>query len=175
MNYRKHDSKKEVKVDHSNSNTDSRQKGKHFPYGDRRVINSLHERKFSNRAIARELNCLLDTSWNEALKLLLIATECGISPRLDQDHNRKHCRRKIESFKYRYFMDYVVKHFYQDSWSLDACVGRALAVASFFKDEAVSTKTLYKYVDQRLLNIINLDLPMKVTHSKKTYITPKPA
>ena len=66
-------------------------------------------------------------------------------------------------------MEYVVKHFHQNDWSLDACVGRALVVDGFSKDEVVSTKTLYKYVDQRLLGIINLDLPMKTTRSTKQH------
>lgn len=34
-------------------------------------------------------------------------------------------------------MDYVVKHFHQSGWSLDACVGCALAADGFSKDDEV--------------------------------------
>lgn len=175
MNYHKHDSKKEVKMDHSNSNTDSRQKGRHFTIKDRCLIEAYHNQKYSNRAIARRLNCSPGSIGYELKRGSKITPNSHRKRYIAEvgqdayDNNRKHCGRKIEFFKHRRFMEYVVKHFHQNDWSLDACVGRALVVDGFSKDEVVSTKTLYKYVDQRLLGIINLDLPMKTTRSTKQH------
>ena len=44
-------------MDHSYSNTKPHQKGKHLKLKDRTTIQELHSKGYSNRAIARELNC----------------------------------------------------------------------------------------------------------------------
>ncbi|MBT9004988.1 hypothetical protein BTI70_08675, partial [Lactobacillus delbrueckii subsp. bulgaricus] len=44
-------------MDHSYSNTKPHQKGKHLKLNDRTTIQGLHSKGYSNRAIARELNC----------------------------------------------------------------------------------------------------------------------
>ena len=44
-------------MDHSYSNTKPHQKGKHLTLNDRTTIQELHSKGYSNRAIARELNC----------------------------------------------------------------------------------------------------------------------
>lgn len=44
-------------MDHSYSNTKPHQKGKHLKLNDRTTIQELHSKGYSNRAIARELNC----------------------------------------------------------------------------------------------------------------------
>lgn len=66
-------------------------------------------------------------------------------------------------------MQYVEKHFLEEHWSLDACVGRALEDASFDKSETLCTKTLYNYVDLGLLSIKNIDLPQKLSRNTKTH------
>ncbi|MBT8957845.1 IS30 family transposase, partial [Lactobacillus delbrueckii subsp. bulgaricus] len=58
--------------------------------------------------------------------------------------------------------------FHNHGWSLDACVGYALAKGIFQEDQVVSTKTLYNYVDLGLMDIKNGDLPEKVKHNTKT-------
>ena len=44
-------------MDHSYSNTKPHQKGKRLKLNDRTTIQELHSKGYSNRAIARELNC----------------------------------------------------------------------------------------------------------------------
>ncbi len=44
-------------MDHSYSDTKPHQKGKHLKLNDRTTIQELHYKGYSNRAIARELNC----------------------------------------------------------------------------------------------------------------------
>jgi len=48
-------------------------------------------------------------------------------------------------------MSYVSTHFFEDGWSLDACVGRALISGDFDRSEIVCVKTLYNYVDLGLI------------------------
>ncbi|MBT9009688.1 IS30 family transposase, partial [Lactobacillus delbrueckii subsp. bulgaricus] len=66
------------------------------------------------------------------------------------------------------FIDYISHCFHNHGWSLDACVGYALAKGIFQKDQVVSTKTLYNYVDLSLMDIKNGDLPEKDKRNTKT-------
>ncbi|MBT8810509.1 IS30 family transposase, partial [Lactobacillus delbrueckii subsp. bulgaricus] len=51
----------------------------------------------------------------------------------------------------------------------DVCSNRATAVGAFSSRDVVCTKTLYKYVDQGLLDIHNYDLPEKLKRNTKLH------
>ena len=53
------------------------------------------------------------------------------------------------------------------SWSVDACFGNALQAGHFKRKEVVCTKTLYNYIDLGLLEVKNVDLPMKLRRNTK--------
>lgn len=61
------------------------------------------------------------------------------------------------------------KHFFEDGWSLDTCANRCLAIGEFTKEQVVSTRTLYNYVDQGLLAIKNIDLPERLKRNTKRH------
>ena len=82
--------------------------------------------------------------------------------------HRSKCGRKSLFLRRHKFIDYVSHRFHNQGWSLDACVGYALAKGIFQKDQVVSTKTLYNYVDLGLMDIKNGDLPEKVKRNTKT-------
>ena len=63
----------------------------------------------------------------------------------------------------------MLKHFTEDGWSLDACVGRAILDGEFTKEQIVCTKTLYRYVDLGLLTIKNHALPEKLKRKMKKH------
>lgn len=71
------------------------------------------------------------------------------------------------SLKKSPFISYVEEHFFEDKWSLDVCVHRALKDASFIREQIVCTKTLYNYADLGLRRIKNIDLPEKLRRSPK--------
>jgi IS30 family transposase len=85
------------------------------------------------------------------------------------NQNRANSRRHFDVLEKARFLDYVVQHFKEDGWSLDACAGRALADGTFTRDEIVCTKTLYNYVDMGLLDVKNIDLPVKLRRSTKKH------
>ena len=77
--------------------------------------------------------------------------------------NRSRCCRTYKAAEKRAFLSYVESHFCgDDKWSLDACVGYALAHNLFDRSEMLCTKTLYNYVELGLLGIKNIDLPQKL-------------
>ena len=53
------------------------------------------------------------------------------------------------------------------NWSVDACVGEATINQLFKPSQMVCTKTLYNYIDLGLLEIRNVDLPMKLRRNTK--------
>ena len=63
---------------------------------------------------------------------------------------------------------FVEQKFFEEGWSLDACVGRALENELFTRYQIVCTKTLYSYIDLGLLGIKNIDFPENFAgHLKK--------
>ncbi|BCD38685.1 hypothetical protein LBHL_12420 [Lactobacillus helveticus] len=64
---------------------------------------------------------------------------------------------------------FVIKHFFEDGWSLDVCANRSLATGEFSHYQTVCTRTLYNYVDQGLMTIKNYDLPEKLKRNTKLH------
>ena len=80
--------------------------------------------------------------------------------------NRRNSRRPYKRLAVSSFIQYV-EGMFEDGWSLDVCVGKALESGKFQRDQVVCTKTLYNYVDAGLLRIKNIDLPEKLKRNTK--------
>lgn len=61
-------------------------------------------------------------------------------------------------------MCYAEKQMLENKMSPDALCGEAKLTGIF--NELVCTKTLYNYINQRLLSVRNIDLPLKVIEKK---------
>ena len=156
-------------MDHSYSNTKQHQKGKRLKLNDRTTIQELHSKGYSNRAIARELNCSPSTVGYELKRgTVSVYRYKAVEGQSTYELHRSECDRKSLFLRRHKFIDYVSHCFHNHGWSLDACVGYALAKGIFQKDQVVSTKTLYNYVDLGLMDIKNGDLPEKVKRNTKT-------
>lgn len=70
------------------------------------------------------------------------------------------------------FIEFAVDKIRTHKWSPDAVVGYAFVQGLFTKEEMVSTKTLYNYIDQKLISLDNFDLLMKLRR-KSTKQAPK--
>lgn len=81
--------------------------------------------------------------------------------------NRAACCRHYDFLEKSPFISYVEEHFFEDKWSLDVCVHRALKDGSFIREQIVCTKKLYNYANLGLLRIKNIDLPEKLRRSPK--------
>ncbi|MBT8870626.1 IS30 family transposase, partial [Lactobacillus delbrueckii subsp. bulgaricus] len=153
-------------MDHSYSNTKPHQKGKHLKLNDRTTIQELHSK---GCAIARELNCSPSTVGYELKRgTVSVYRYKAVEGQSTYELHRSECGRKSLFLRRHKFIDYVSHCFHNHGWSLDACVGYALAKGIFQKDQVVSTKTLYNYVDLGLMDIKNGDLPEKVKRNTKT-------
>lgn len=76
------------------------------------------------------------------------------------EQNRKNSRPPLKLIKAYDFVCYAEKQILENKLSPDSICGEAKLIGKF--ENIVSTKTLYNYIDQRLLKVRNIDLPLKV-------------
>jgi IS30 family transposase len=150
-------------------------KGRHLSFEERVIIQTRLKDGCSIRAIARELGCSPSTISYE-VRRGTVSLYHGKQKRYKADQgqsvyqiNRRHCGRKSDFLKKAGFINYVIKHFFEDGWSLDVCANRSLATGEFSHYQTVCTRTLYNYVDQGLMTIKNYDLPEKLKRNTKLH------
>ncbi len=79
--------------------------------------------------------------------------------------NRINSKKKYKILEVSEFINYVQDKFKEDKWSYDAAVGYARKHRLFKK--TVCSKTLYNYTQLGLLDIKNIDLPLKVKRKQR--------
>ncbi len=159
-------------MDNPNSNTEHR-KGQQLTAEERHDIEVHLKDGWSKHKIAKHLNRPYNTIKNEITRGTVALYHGKVFHyKADAGQQQYLKNRRSSARKYRYpettgFLKYVVKQFREQGWSLDACVGNAMLTGQFSRKEMVCTKTLYKYVDLRLLPIRNIDLPEKLRRNTK--------
>lgn len=162
-------------MDHLNSTTYSHIKGKHLTFAERVIIELRCKDKCSIRSIAREIGCSPTTVSNEIKRgtVLLyrghVKRYKALAGQKAYENNKHKGGRKYAYLSRHPFIRYVINHFFEEGWSLDACFGRALSSGKFNRTEIVCTKTLYNYVDKGLISIRNHNLPEKLSRSTKKH------
>lgn len=161
-------------MDYPNNNTESR-KNKHLNFKERMIIELRLKDGFTPYKIAKELGRPINTILNEIrrgtttqiIQNKLCEVYLADTGNVIYHKHRQHSCRSFKRLECSEFVNYVVNKMKQDSWSPDACVGRALAGTQFKRSEMVCTKTLYNYIDLGLLAIKNTDLPLKLRRNTK--------
>lgn len=82
------------------------------------------------------------------------------------EENRKNSRPPMKLMEAYDFVCYAEKQILENRMSLDAVCGEAKLNGRFNK--TVCTKTLYNYIDKRMLKVRNVDLPLKVKRKSRT-------
>lgn len=162
-------------MDNSYSTISSHVKGSHLSYEDRILIQIRLKDHYSIRSIAREIGCSPSTVSNEIARGSVALYDgritrykASVGQKIYKNHRKNSCRH-YDFLSKSAFLDYVLKHFTEDGWSLDACAGRAILDGEFTKDQIVCTKTLYHYVELGLLRIKNHALPEKLKRKTKKH------
>ena len=126
-------------------------KGKHLSFEERVVIQTRLKDGHSIRAIARELGRSPSTISYE-VKRGTVSLYHGKQQRYKAEHgqsvyqiNRRHCGRKSDFLKKADFISYVIKHFFEDDWSLDVCANRNLAIGSLHQNFVQLCRTRPNY------------------------------
>ena len=131
--------------------TTEHQKGKHLTCEDYVKIQvRLQDGWSANRIAVKELHCSPNTVRKiirQGMTLLYHGKVQRFKAKTAwQIHkeNRSRCCRTYKAAEKKAFLSYVESHFCRDDkWSLDACVGYALAHNLFKRSEMLCTKTLY--------------------------------
>jgi IS30 family transposase len=76
--------------------------------------------------------------------------------------NRSACFKPFKADKIAAFLRLAEVKIQQEKWSPDAVVGYYRQHPEWQNQTLVCTKTLYRYIDQGLLRVRNIDLPLKV-------------
>ena len=154
-----------------------RTRGQHLRLDDRGAIQRLHKLAYSNRAIARELNCSPTTIGNELRRGTpehspgQRGRKPGYLARRGQatyEANRRHCRKPYRILSCEKFTLFVVKQVRERRWSLDACVGYARLHDLFEADAMVCTKTLYNALRAGQMPLTPFELPEMLKRKPRT-------
>ena len=162
-----------------------RKPGQHLQREDRGAIQRLRRLGYSNRAIARELNCSPTTVGTELgrgtpPRKSNKGRVPGYSPKRGQAvyrSNRSRCHKPHKVDNCTDFIDWVVQQVRDHRWSLDACVGYARLHMLFKENEMVSSKTLYNELRAGRLPLSLFEVPdvLKRRHtSGKSRINKRP-
>lgn len=152
-------------MDHLHSTTTEHRKGKHLSYEERIVIQTRLKDGWTPNRIAKEIGCAPNTVRNEIKRGTVSLYRGNVfrykasAGQATYKKNRAACCRHYDFLEKSPFISYVEEHFFEDKWSLDVCVHRALKDGFFIREQIVCTKTLYNYADLGLLRIKNIDLP----------------
>ena len=152
--------------------TNEHRKGQHLLAEERHEIEVRLKDGWSIYRIAKHLNRSYNTIKNEVSRgteLLYHGKVARYKAKTGEQvylENRRRSRRQYKTLQVFAFIQYVEERFHEN-WSLDACVGTALASGRFSREEIVCTKTLYNYVDSGLIGIKPIDLPDKLRRNTK--------
>jgi len=161
---------------HTKDNTTTQRTFKHLSSFERGKVAALLQEGYSQRKIAAKLGRAPSTINREIKKGTTTQLNYDLStyekyfPETGQaiyEKNRSHCGNKHRLLKVESFLKYAEKMILENDWSPDVVVGHALKNNKFAKDEIVSTKTLYNYIDQNLLDVKNIDLQLKVRRKER--------
>ena len=160
-------------MDHLHSTTTEHRKGQHLTFVDRVLIQTRLKDGCKPNRIAKEIGCSPNTVRNEIKRGTVnlyngkVSRYKATAGQTAYEQNRQACCRHYDLLEKKEFICFVEQHFFEDNWSMDACVGRALEEGLFTREKIVCTKTLYNYADLGLLGIKNIDFPEKLKRSPK--------
>ncbi|ATW27617.1 IS30 family transposase [Candidatus Formimonas warabiya] len=155
-------------------NNTSARNFKHLSTYERGSIFALLKEGHTKNAIAKKLGRHRSTILREINRGTTIQRRTDLTsyvtyfPETGQaayEKNRLSCGKKSKVLQVDSFLLYAEQKILKDKWSPDAVVGKARL--SLDKSEMVCTKTLYNYIDQRLLKLCNMDLLLKTRRKPK--------
>lgn len=119
-------------MDHLHYTANEHRKGQHLTFECRVLIQTRLKDGWSPNRIAKEIGCAPNTVRNEIKRGTVSLYKGNIlryKATAGQDayeRNRQSCCRHYDFFEKSNFISFVEQKFFEEGWSLDACVGRAL-------------------------------------------------
>lgn len=161
------------------NDTTSPVKGQHLNLGERIEIQTWKRLDKSNRFIAKELGRSHSTINDEVKrgtavqkklvngKALFLEAYYAQTGQLIYEKHREACKPKYKLLKVEGFIRYAKQKIQDKKWSPDVIVGRVKEDKRFEPHERVCAKTLYRYIDEGLMSLNNMDLWLKLQRNTK--------
>ena len=137
-------------INYCTTSLKERKREQHLGREERGAIQALNKQGYSNRAIAKEIDCSPTTVGNELKRGTGDYCGKGRKPKYSAKRgqavykaNRKNCRRTKTVKRNSKFLRWMVAQIKDRKWSFDTCVGHARRNKSLFDEEIPCTKTLY--------------------------------
>ena len=143
---------------------------KHLSVYERGQIAALLKEGKSQRYIAKKLGRSPSTISREIKRGTTVQRRSDLStyeeyfPETGQavyEKNRMNCGTKCKLAQVEEFLKFAEDKILNEKWSPDAVVGSCKRNPKWQNNAIVCTKTLYNYIDQRLLRVRNIDLNLK--------------
>lgn len=157
-----------------NTNGTERKRGQHLGREERGALQHMKRLGYSNRAIARELNCSPSTIGYELKRGTLIYSGRGRKPCYSAKRgaavykvNRSRCHRRKTVPRSSQFINWMAKQVRIHKWSFDTCVGRARRIKLFKPEEIPCTKTLYNLLWKGELPLTLFELPEVLSRRRR--------
>lgn len=151
-----------------------RKRRQHLGAEERGTIQALKRLGYSNRAIAREINCSPSTVGYELRRGTPVYSGRGRKPGYSAKRgaavykaNRNRCRRPKSVPRDSDFLRWMAEQVRDHKWSLDACVGYARRNELFPLEMIPCTKTLYNLIWKGELTFTLFDLPEALSRRAK--------
>ena len=153
---------------------EERKRGQHLGAEERGAIQRLKKLEYSNRAIAREINCSASTVVYELKRGTPIYSGRGRKPGYSAKRgaavyraNRSRCRRHKKYSTSTAFVRWMVEMVRTHKWSFDTCVGRARLHNLFLYHTIPCTKALYNLLWTGELPLTLFELPEVLSRRKQ--------
>ena len=150
-----------------------RKRGQHLGAEERGALQRLKKLGYSNRAIAREMNCSPSTIGYELGRGTPVYSGRGRKPGYSAKRgaavykaNRSHCRRSKTVPRDSAFLRWMAEQVRSHKWSIDACVGYARRNCLFPTEKIPCTKTLYNLLWKGELSLTLFELPEVLSRRK---------
>lgn len=152
-----------------------RKRGEHLGAEERGAIQRLKKLGYSNRFIAREINCSPSTVGYELKRGTPDYCGRGRKPSYSAKRgtavycdNRSRCRRSKRIPRDSSFILWMVIQMKEHKWSFDTCVGRAKLCKLFPTEQIPCTKTLYNLLWHNELPLTLFELPEILERRKRS-------
>lgn len=160
--------------EYTTTNTPERKRGQHLQAEDRGAIQQLEKLGYSNRAIAKELNCSPSTVGYELRRGTPPYKGRGRRPAYSAKRGaavykerRKKCHRPRCVDRRSRFVQWMVEQIRNHKWSFDTCVGYARKHHLFPANQIPCTKTLYNMLWANELPLTLFDVPEALSRRKR--------
>ena len=155
--------------------TTKRRKFQHLTREKRAQIEILLRQKLPKAKIAREVGISRSTLYHELERGTVDQVDKNLKPyrayfwdvgQRVYEQNRRNSRPPLKILACWDFLQHAQEQILEDKLSPDVICGEAKLSGEF--EKIVCTKTLYNYIDQCLLKVRNIDLPLKVKRKVRT-------